>query len=58
MGPEKFSFFLLEQRISFPSLSLQVRVPLGGRHQHKEANQVLGSEVHRLLDDVGAGPAG
>ncbi|XP_051667898.1 MOB kinase activator 1A isoform X3 [Manacus candei] len=36
----------------------QVRVPLGRRHQHQEAHQVLGAQIHRLPDDVGAGPAG
>ena len=35
----------------------EVRVPLGRRADREEADQVLGAEVHRLLDDLGSGPA-
>jgi hypothetical protein len=36
----------------------QVRVPLGRRTHGEEADQVLGAQVHRLPDDVGARPTG
>lgn len=39
-------------------VSPQVRVPLGRWHQHQEAHQVLRTQVHRLPDDLGPGPAG